>query len=104
MTKEIERRLAKYPLCSQDGNELKKVLVKFFNPYGLGTWQVTEAERQSDGDYLFFGHVTIHDGEWGYFRLSDIQKLWANVFGVHMPMERDYYEYNYYINDDGVRV
>ena len=57
MTKELENKFEKYPLYSQDGKiEEAKVIAKYFNPCGAGTWLITEGEKQSDGDWLFFGY------------------------------------------------
>ena len=48
-TKELERKAAQFPLGSQDGKGLDAiVLVKYFNPYGAGTWLITEAEKQEE--------------------------------------------------------
>ena len=44
ITKAIEKKLLNTPLYSTDGNTVKDVLVKFFNPCGTGTWYVFEAE------------------------------------------------------------
>ena len=44
--KQLESKAKKYPLYSQEGKGLDSiVLVKYFNPYGAGTWLITEAER-----------------------------------------------------------
>jgi hypothetical protein len=75
MTKEIERKLEKYPLCSTDGQNEKNVIVKYFNPYGGGRWYVCEGEKQEDGDWLFFGLVELLEREWGYFTLSELQSI-----------------------------
>ena len=43
MTKELEEKLNQYPIGSQD--ELGKdaeVIVKYFNPCGVGAWLITE--------------------------------------------------------------
>lgn len=89
-TKEIEQRAAKFPLGSQDGKGLDAiVLVKYFNPYGAGTWLITEAEKQEDGDYLLFGYCHIFEGEFGYVMLSELQNTKVNVFGCQLPLERD---------------
>ena len=40
ITKAIEKKLLNTPLYSTDGNTVKDVLVKFFNPCGAGTWYV----------------------------------------------------------------
>lgn len=89
ITKAIEKVLVKYPLYSQDGKGKEaQVLVKFFNPAGRGTWYVTEAEKQSDGDWLFFGLVDLYEREYGYFKLSDLQNV-RLPFGL--SIERDMY-------------
>lgn len=89
LTKEIIKKLRKYPLGSQEGLGLNaKVLVKFFNPVGRGTWLVTEAEEQPDGDWLFFRYCHIFEEEWGEFLLSDLTSV-KLPFG--MGIERDIY-------------
>ena len=75
LTKAIEKKLAKYPLYSQDGKMEKDVVVKFFNPYGGWRWYVTEGERQDNGDWIFFGLVEGIETEWGYFTLSDLESI-----------------------------
>ena len=59
-------------LYSQDGVKDPKVWVKFFNPYGSGTWFATEF----DGEDTFFGYVKIYgnSGELGYFSLKEIKR------------------------------
>lgn len=89
MTKEIERLFEKYPLYSQEGNMSAKVLLKVFNPYGRGTWYVTEANKTADGDYECFGLVNIFEAELGYFMLSELLNMRVKVFGMPMPLERD---------------
>lgn len=90
ITKKIEELFAKYPLYSQDGKGGDaKVLCKIFNPYGCGTWYITEARKQDNGDYLCFGLAKIHEAELGYFMLSELLNMRVNVFGLRMPLERD---------------
>ena len=49
-SKQLEAKARKYPLYSQDGKGMNaKILVKYFNPYGAGTWLITEAEKQDNG-------------------------------------------------------
>lgn len=95
LTKEIIQKLRKYPLYSQEGVEpmQKKVLVKFFNPYGVGTWIVTEAEEHEEGnDWIFYGLVDLGNGyEWGYFYFNELNRLRINVWGCKLPIERDLY-------------
>lgn len=90
ITKEIEKKLEKNPLYS--GEETpegdKKILVKFFTPWSNWTWFVTEAERQEDGDWRFFGLVHGFEKEWGYFMFNEL----ANLRGpMGMRIERDMY-------------
>lgn len=97
MTKEIEKRLAKYPLYSQDGKgQEATVIFKVFNPYGGGTWLITEGEKQENDDYLFFGYSTLNEAEWewGYITLSQLENTRVNVHGCRLPLERERYESN----------
>jgi len=89
LTKEIEKRLEAHPYRSQDGKGFDaKVIVKFFNPLGDGTWLITEGEKQSDGDWLLFGYCHIFEWEWGTVMLSELQSL-RLPFGL--GIERDMY-------------
>ncbi len=89
ITKQIENRLAKYPLYSQDGKGVNAVIhCKFFNPCGAGTWYVLEAQKEENGDYTFFGIVDLYEREYGYFTLSQLQSV-RNRFGL--GIERDRY-------------
>lgn len=91
MTKELEKKFAKYPLGSQEGlMEEAEVVVKYFNPYGAGTWLITEGEKQENGDWLLFGYCYIMEWEWGYVMLSELQSVKAPPFGL--PLEREMYD------------
>ena len=52
ITKELEQLFSKYPFHSQEnrGGDAR-VLVKYFNPTGVGTWYITEAEKKSNIRY-----------------------------------------------------
>lgn len=107
MTKSIEKRFKNYPLYSQKGQEQKRVIVKFFNPYGCGTWQITEASKTVDGkDWEMFGFCELFPncGEWGYVRFSELANLRINMFGISMPIERDAYCGEYFINYKGKKI
>ena len=67
ITKKIEAKLLKHPFYSTDSVNEKDVLVKFFNPCGIGTWYVFEGEKHGD-DWEFFGLVDLYEKELGYFR------------------------------------
>lgn len=90
LTAEIIRKLEKHPFGSQEGKlDEAEVLVKFFGG-GAATWLVTEGEQQEEGDWLFFGKATLGDEwEWGYFTLSELEKMKFPPFGL--GVERDMY-------------
>lgn len=92
LTKELEKTFEKYPLGSQEGLGSKaKVIAKFFNPTGVGTWLITEAEKLENGDYEMFGYCHLGDdrmAEFGYVCLSELQNL-KLPFGL--TVERDLY-------------
>lgn len=96
ITKEIEKKLLSHPLYSTDGKDKKEILVKFFNPCGAGTWLVFEAEKRSDGDWLFFGLVDLYEKELGYFTLSQLTSI---KLPYGLSIERDRYADKYYVND-----
>ena len=71
-----EEKFANTPLYSTDGQGMNaEVLVKYFNPCGSGTWLITEAEKQDNGDYLLYGYCHIHEWEWGYVLLSKLESI-----------------------------
>ena len=94
ITKTIETKFVKHPMYSTDSNNVKDVLVKFFNPCGIGTWYVFEAEKNGD-DWTFFGLVDLYEKELGYFTLSELQSI-KLPFGL--SIERDKYFDNYKYN------
>ena len=100
ITKKIEELFAKYPLYSQEnaGGDAK-VLCKIFNPYGRGSWYITEATKQENGDYMCFGLTSLHETELGYFMLSDLLNARVNVWGCRLPFERDLYFVNKTLRD-----
>ena len=90
MTKEIEKKLKKFPLYSQDGKEGEaEVVCKFFAPVGSWTWYVLEGDKREDGDWEFFGIVDNEYGhEYGYFTLNELEEV-RLPFGL--KIERDKY-------------
>jgi len=89
LTKKIEQKLEKSPYGSKDGQGLDaEIVVKFFNPYGAGTWLITEGEKQPDGDWLLYGYCHIDVWEWGSVLFSEI-KNYRNSWGL--GLERDLY-------------
>ena len=83
MTEELERRFKDFPLYSQDGKGMDaQIVVKYFNPSGAGTWLITEGGELDDGDWEFFGYVTLngYEWEWGYVLLSQLKELRDPIF------------------------
>lgn len=92
MTEELAKKFEKYPLYSQDGllGE-SKVIVKYFNPFGAGTWIITEGNKLDNGDYEMFGYCHLGDdtnAELGYVLLSDLEKI---KLPSGFTIERDLY-------------
>lgn len=92
ITKELEKKFKKYPLYSQDGlGGDAKVIAKFFNPVGVGTWLITEGNKLDNGDYEMFGYCHLGDdynAEFGYVMLSDLENI---KLPLGMGIERDLY-------------
>lgn len=83
LTDEIRQQFRKYPLYSQESKGINStVIVKYFNPVGSGTWLITEAEEQEDGDWLLFGYCHISCWEMGLCFLKRITGIKA-VFGIY---------------------
>ena len=80
MPRSLARKIPK--LYEQDGVEDPIVYTKFFNPYGRGTWYITEF----DGRETMFGYAKITSGELGYISLSELAN--ANRNGLPL-IERD---------------
>ncbi len=87
LTKEILDRFKK--VGSQDGVKNPIVIVKFFNPTGIGTWFATE---YNPIDKIFFGYVSLfntpQENEFGSFSLEELESV-KGTFGL--GIERDMY-------------
>lgn len=97
LTKELEKKFEEYPLYSQDGKMGDaKVIAKFFNPIGQGTWLITEGDiiRDEKGnieDVEMFGFVNLIGmdcAELGAISLNELQNL---KLPYGMGIERDLY-------------
>ncbi len=92
INKEIEKLFNKYPIGSQEeklGNA--KVIVKFFNPVGAGTWLITEGSKMGNDDYEMFGYCHLGDdemAEFGYIHLSELESV---SLPLGLGIERDLY-------------
>lgn len=97
MTKELEKAFEKYPLYSQHDRGMdSEVVVKYFNPCGLGTWLITEGEKEEDGDWIFFGYCNLFEWEWGYVLLSQLEDL---NLPYGLTIERDMHTNKKYLKD-----
>ena len=96
------------PLYSQEKlGDAAKVVVKFFNPCGSGTWYITEGNPivvrngetiELDGgvkeiqptdelvDFRFFGLCELHEAELGYVMYSELATVRLNM---GLGIERD---------------
>lgn len=87
LTEAIKKKLAKYPLRSQDGKKGDALCIcKFFLCQGAWTWYVLEANLETNE---LFG-VVINgegEGEYGYFALDELQKL-RTSWGLGVEREK----------------
>ena len=93
LTKKLEKKFESYPFGSQDGKGMDaEVIAKFFNPYGSGTWLITEAEKDEEGNWLLFGYCHIFCWEWGYVTLKELQETVVKFNGIPIGgIEQDLY-------------
>lgn len=83
MTEELKKKFKDYPIYSQDGAGVNaKLIVKYFLPGCAATWLITEGGELDDGDWEFFGYVTLngYEWEWGYVLLSQLKELRDPIF------------------------
>ena len=85
LTEEIKKQLPKLYATENIPLKDKEIVCKFFNPCGIGTWLVVEGQQEED-DFIFWGLATIHEQEWGYFSLNELEAL-KLPFGL--KIERD---------------
>ena len=82
ITKEIERTAP--PLGATDGQgDNAKIVAKFFNPCGVGTWLMTEYDPDTR---MAFGWCDLGEPELGYFSITELESLRV-PFGL--GIERD---------------
>jgi len=86
LTSEIIEEFKKQGDTSYKTAEEVKIIAKFFNPTGVGTWFATEYDPV---DKIFFGYANIGDpemAELGTFSLDELQEF-KGRFGL--GIERD---------------
>ena len=83
-TKSIEARLVKnYELAKQGKEEELKVVVKLFNPTGLGTWYRTYMNPESN---VAWGLAHIHEKEQGFINVAELKEFKGRM---GLGIERD---------------
>ena len=88
ITKEIEEAIKKTPYGSTENVELddKKVIARFFNPTGAGTWYVLEDDDWENGRVVF-GAATLGYGlELGSISIDELESL---KLPLGLTIERD---------------
>ena len=83
LTKEILSKLPALYATEHIPTEDQIVVAKFFNPYGSGTWLVTEYSKEKR---IFFCYAHIQESEWGYTSLDELESL---TFMGRPKIERD---------------
>ena len=87
-TKSIEDRLVKNYEIAKQGDEKKEekltVVVKLFNPTGMGTWYLTEMDPETN---VAFGlaHITVK--ELGYINVAELKEF-KGRFGLGIERDR----------------
>jgi len=62
-----------------------KVVVKLFNPVGIGTWYLTELNPYTN---VAFGLADLHEKEIGYVDIAELENL---KLPMGLKIERDRY-------------
>ena len=97
LTKEIEEKFKKNPLGSQEGMMGdSKVISKFFNPYGIGTWLITEAVLEAPDseyeDWTLFGFCYLGDNQMAELGYVSLKELENTKIKVHIPLTMESFE------------
>lgn len=90
LTKQIENAFAKLGDISQKNANEIKIICKWFNPSGGGTWYVYD--REKDEPDIFWCFANLGDpqfAECGTVSLSELESLRVPPFGL--GIERDKY-------------
>ena len=90
LTKALEKRIPKLYSTEELEDKDKRVVCKFFNPCGIGTWYVLEGDWKDD-DYIFFGVIEIQERELGYFSLKELESL-KLPWGMKIERDRSFYD------------
>ena len=69
----------------QEETKKHKVVVKLFNPVGIGTWYLTELNPYTN---TAFGLADVHEKELGYIDLTELEEFKGKL---GLGIERDRY-------------
>tara|TARA_X000000368_G_C22854144_1_gene633525 strand:+ start:557 stop:862 length:306 start_codon:yes stop_codon:yes gene_type:complete len=69
----------------QEETKKHKVVVKLFNPVGIGTWYLTELNPYTN---VAFGLADLHEKEIGYVDIAELENL---KLPMGLKIERDRY-------------
>ena len=87
-TKSIEDRLVKNYEIAKQGDEKKeeklKVVVKLFNPTGIGTWYLTYMNTESN---VAWGLAHLHEKEQGFINVAELKEF-KGRFGLGIERDR----------------
>ena len=86
LTGEIKNKLPKIYETESIPLKEKEIICKFFNPCGSGTWYAIEGQQEDD-DFIFFGLVDLHEKEFGYFSLKELESI-RLPFGLKIERDR----------------
>ena len=87
LTKGQREKLIRNQAENQNATEPKKhkVVVKLFNPVGIGTWYLTELNPYTE---IAFGLCELAEKEIGYVSLTELEEL---RLPMGLKIERDRY-------------
>ena len=86
LTEEILKKFEEQGYCGDKEPEDVKIIAKFFNPVGQGTWYATE---YNPDERTFFGFVSLFGepyDELGYFSLDELENFKGSL---GLGIERD---------------
>ena len=70
----------------QDGSKDFKVVVKLFNPTGIGTWYLSELNPETN---VAFGLAELQEKEFGYTSLNELKEF-KGTFGLGIERDRSF--------------
>lgn len=92
ITKEIEEAIRSTPYGSTDeiDRDERKVIARYFNPYGSGAWYVLENDDYDCEEKIVFGAVALgYRLELRSISLKEIEDMRINIGSAELSLERD---------------